>query len=53
MEKIADRKKIIDHISADEDLKNMWKKYQKKFSYANDISYEQVIALLREVVLEE
>lgn len=51
--KIADRNKIIDHISADEDLKNMWKKYQKKFSYANDISYEQVIALLREVVLEE
>ena len=53
LEKIADRNKIIDHISADEDLKNMWKKYQKKFSYANDISYEQVIALLREVVLEE
>lgn len=53
LEKIADRNKIIDHISADEDLKNMWKKYQKKFSYANNISYEQVIALLREVVLEE
>ena len=53
LEKIADRNKIIDRISRDEDLKNMWKKYQKKFSYANDISYEQVIALLREVVLEE
>ena len=50
---IEKKYKIIDHISADEDLKNMWKKYQKKFSYANDISYEQVIALLREVVLEE
>ena len=47
------RGSLENHISADEDLKNMWKKYQKKFSYANDISYEQVIALLREVVLEE
>lgn len=53
MEKIADRNKIINRISREEDLKNMWKKYQKKFSYANDISYERVIALLREVVLEE
>ena len=42
-EKIADVGGIIDRISTNSDLKNMWGKYQKKFTYACDISYENII----------
>ena len=38
-------------ISESEDLKDMWRKYQKKFSYASDISYEDVLEVLNKIVL--
>lgn len=50
LEKIADVNGIIKQLSSDEDLKNMWGKYQKKFVYAKDISYESIIGELRAIV---
>lgn len=34
------------------DLKSMWGKYQKKFAYASDISYENVMEILSALILE-
>ncbi len=39
-EKIVDVNRIIEQISSNANLKSMWEKYQKKFAYASDISYE-------------
>ena len=50
LDKIADVKGIIEQISSSADLNDMWVKYQKKFSYAKDITYENVIDLLKVIV---
>ena len=42
---------ILKQISESDDLKDMWRKYQKKFAYASDISYENVLEVLRKIVL--
>ncbi len=52
-EKIADVGGIIDRISTNSDLKNMWGKYQKKFTYACDISYENIIDTLKKILDKE
>ena len=40
---------IIETISNDDNLINLWKGYQKKYSYAADITYESVIKSIREL----
>lgn len=50
-EQISDVEGILKQISESDDLKDMWKKYQKKFAYAIDISYENVLEVLRKIVL--
>ncbi len=37
-------------IEASEDLKKMWNNYQKQFTYAKDISYEDIVELLKNVL---
>lgn len=49
IEKIADTKTIIAILANSEDLKEMWKKYQRKYSYARDISYENIMDVLKEI----
>lgn len=48
--KIADINGIIEQISSNTDLKNMWEKYQKKFVYAREISYESIIDTLETIL---
>lgn len=36
-------------IENSEDLKEIWKNYQEKFSYANDISFEDIISVIKEL----
>ena len=50
-EQISDVKGILQQISESDDLKDMWKKYQKKFAYASDISYENILEVLRRIVI--
>lgn len=50
LEKIADISGIIKQISCNTDLKNMWGKYQKKFSYAKDISYEDIMRVIMNIL---
>lgn len=50
LEKIVDVSGIIEQISSNEDLKNMWSKYQKKFAYAKDISYENIMETLGNIL---
>ena len=50
-EQISDVEGILKQISESDDLKGMWRKYQKKFAYASDISYENVLEVLRKIVL--
>jgi hypothetical protein len=44
MERISDVNGIIVQISSSIDLKNMWDKYQKKFAYAKEISFFDLIS---------
>lgn len=41
--------KQILEIENSEDLKEIWKNYQKKFSYANDINFENIISVIKEL----
>lgn len=50
-EQISDVESILKQISESQDLKDMWVKYQKKFTYASDISYENVLKVLKKIVL--
>ena len=50
LRKIADINGIIEQISSNIDLKNMWEKYQKKFVYAREISYESIIDTLETIL---
>ena len=50
-EQISDVESILKQISESDDLKDMWRKYQKKFVYASDISYEDVLEVLKRIVL--
>lgn len=50
-EQISDTEGILKQISESDDLKEMWSKYQKKFAYASDISYENALEVLKKLVL--
>jgi predicted nucleotidyltransferase component of viral defense system len=49
-ERIADTNTILNTIAESDDLLKMWKKYQNKFAYAKDISYEDTINAIRELL---
>lgn len=49
-ENIADTKAILTLISSSEELQDMWSKYRKKFAYAQDITYEQIIKVLEKLM---
>ena len=46
LEKIADVSEIIEQISLNKELKDMWGKYQRKFVYAKEITYDEIIGIL-------
>ena len=50
-EQISDVEGILKLISENDDIKDMWRKYQNKFAYASDISYESVLEVVKEMVL--
>ena len=47
---IGDEEKIIGIIENDSQLNNQWVNYQKKFSYASDISFEKTIMCAKKLV---
>ena len=49
-EQISDIENILKQISESGELKDMWRKYQKKFAYASDISYERVVEIIRVIM---
>lgn len=44
---LKDAQTIFDEVQNDSNMKNLWKSYQKKFSYAADISWEMVVESVR------
>ena len=52
LEKITDINSIIKQISSSSELIDMWAKYQKKFAYARDITYENVMEKLIDLVYD-
>jgi hypothetical protein len=38
---------ILQNIEESPELRAMWEKYRKQFAYAKDISYEQIIAVIK------
>lgn len=50
LEKISDVDRIVEQISTNADVQNMWSKYQKKFSYAKDITFESIIHVLKKLL---
>ena len=49
-EKINDRSSIISIINDSDELKNMWVKYQNRFSYASSIQFDDLIRVLKQVL---
>ena len=49
LEKIKDIGEILKQISESPELRDMWGKYQSKFAYAKDISYESVMEEVRKI----
>lgn len=47
--KIADMIGIFDEVENDSTMINLWKAYQKKFSYAEDITWNEVMKSVREI----
>lgn len=50
LERISDVDRIIEQISSSKDLSDMWLKYQKKFSYAKEVSFEGIIDILKDLL---
>ena len=48
---ISDVEGILKQIAENDELKNLWRKYQRKFAYASDIEYEDVLKVLKEFCL--
>ena len=51
-EQLFDMEGILKQISESDALKDMWEKYQRKFSYAVDISYEDVVKVIGKLCWE-
>ncbi len=51
MDKLNNIDEIMEVIKESEALKKHWKNYQSKFSYAEDISYEDTMKVLEEIKL--
>lgn len=45
----AQGENIIYNLATSEELRNLWKSYQKKYSYAREISYDDAILAVREI----
>lgn len=50
LDRISSNDTIIYQIENSEDLRLMWYKYQRKFYYAREISYEDIIASLKRLL---
>ena len=46
---IESGKMIIDNISEDPDLNKLWQAYQKKYSYAAELTYNMVVDTTRKL----
>ena len=49
-EQITDVPGILHNIEESPELRAMWDKYRKQFAYAQDITYEQIIDVVRTLV---
>ena len=52
-EQIADVPSILYNIEESPELKTMWDKYHKQFSYAKDITYEQIMDSIKTLLKPE
>ena len=52
-EQIADVPSILYNIEESPELKTMWDKYRKQFSYAKDITYEQIMDSIKTLLKPE
>ena len=50
MDKLNNIDEIMEVIKESDALKEHWKNYQSKFSYAEDINYEDTMRVLKEIV---
>lgn len=48
---LEDVQKRISIIEMSNDLKIFWDKYQKNYSYAKDISFDDIVCALRELLV--
>lgn len=46
-QQIADVPGILHNIEESPELRSMWEKYRKQFAYAQDIEYDQILAVLK------
>ena len=46
-ENIQDRASILNSIATSADLRKMWEKYRRRFAYAKDIGFDEILKALR------
>lgn len=51
LDTIKNQMNIINQIETNPDLKTMWSKYQSKFYYAKDITFEELIDAIKELFI--
>jgi predicted nucleotidyltransferase component of viral defense system len=52
LEQIKDVTGIFEQIAKSEELKDMWNKYQKKYTYASNITFENVLEVLKKLLMD-
>jgi predicted nucleotidyltransferase component of viral defense system len=48
-EQIQDTENLLHTISASKDLQDMWRKYQRQFSYASDVGWEKIMQSVADI----
>ena len=48
--KLKNTESIIKQISDNSDLKKAWEKYQRTFAYAKEISYDNIITVIKKLL---
>ena len=52
MDKLNNINEIMEVIKESDALKDHWRNYQTKFNYAEDVSYEDTMQVLEEIIKE-
>ena len=51
-DRLAKATEIIEMLAVNDDMKEVWRRYQKRFPYAQKIEYEKIIVVLKKLIFQ-